>query len=381
MNNLHINLNEFTNASRVLKQTKSLVDSDIFDKVYIAALHKEGLEKSFVYEDGRELKRFSLNSRNLSKKLLFQLIKYIEFCFKVYFFYKNKNIKIVNIHILSLLPLGVFLKYAYNAKLIYDTHELETETNGAKGLRKKISKWIERKLIKHVDTTFVVSESIADWYSKEYGINRPPVILNVPKKRDLKTNNYFRKELSIREDQIIFLYQGGLGLGRGINLILEAFKFRNDDKVVIVFMGYGQLEKNIKLAATSHTNIFFYPAVSPDIVLEYTASADVGVSLIENSCLSYYYCMPNKLFEYAMTGLPVLVSNTKDMSELVNQNKMGGVINDFSVAGINHAIDNFLTQNLDDMKMHAYSVACDKSWEIQEEKMINVYRNIINLNS
>jgi len=377
MNNLHIIASEFKNASRVLKQTKSLVNSEVVDNVYIAALHLEGLDKEVNYGDKRELKRFSLRSRKLSKFFLVQLIKYVEFCISIYFHYKNKNVGMVNIHNLSMLPLGVLLKYRYNAILIYDAHELEAERNGLIGIRKKISKWIEKTLIKYVDMTIVVSESIADWYEKKYDIQRPVVVLNSPKKRVINKTNIFREELSIRDDQKILIYQGGLFHGRGINLILDAFKSRTSDGIVVVFMGYGGLEKEIKDAAAQYPNIFFFPAVNPDVVLEYTSSADVGLSLIENTCLSYYYCMPNKLFEYSMAGLPVLVSNMKDMSEMVISNNMGVVVDNYTSIAINKAIDNFLNKDLDVMKENAYRAACENSWEVQEKKMLNAYHVLL----
>lgn len=377
MNNLHISLNEFTNASRVLKQTKSLVDSGMVSQVYIAALHKDDLGEEYNYDSKRQLKRFSLRSRGLSKNLFMQFVKYIEFCFLVYYYYKDKKINMVNIHSLSMFPLGIFLKYAYNAILIYDTHELEVERNGLKGIRQKLCKWMERRFIKYMDLTFVVSESIADWYQKEYQIERPPVVLNSPNRRERKKNNHFREQLGISAEQIILIYQGGLFSGRGIHLIIDAFKERTNNKVVVVFMGYGELEKDIKSAASECDNIFFFPAVPPEVVLEYTSSADLGISLIENTCLSYYYCMPNKLFEYSMAGLPVLVSNMKDMTELVTTNHMGDVILDFSTFGINQAIDSFLQQNLVYMKDNAYRVACENSWEKQEQKMLEAYKYIL----
>lgn len=374
MNNLHINLNELINASRVLKQTKSLASSGLVDNVYIAGLHKEGLDENYDYDENRKLKRFSLYSRNLSKIFIVQFIKYIEFCIRVFLFYKNKKIKIVNIHSLSLLPLGVFLKYSYKAILVYDAHELETERNNTKGFRRKLGKWLEFHLIKHVNMSIVVSESIATWYANEYNIKSPSVVLNAPNKRELKTNNHFREKFNISEDQIILLYQGGLMAGRGVNLILDAFKARTDNKVVVVFMGYGELEKDIQNAALKQSNIFFLPAVPPQIVLEYTSSADLGIHLIQNTCLNHYYCMPNKLFEYAMAGLPVIVSNMKDMSELVISKNMGTVISDFSVHSVNQAIDHFLIQDLNTMKINAYRVACENSWEVQEQKMLDAYR-------
>ena len=378
MNNLHISLTEFRNESRVLKQTNSLADNGFFKHIYIAALHADDLKKEQNYSDKITCKRFSLTTRKLPKNFIVQLFKYLEYCFRVLFYYRNKNINVVNVHSLALLPLGYVLKKLYKAKLVYDAHELETETNGSKGFRQKLSKWLEKKLIHKADMTLVVSESIADWYANEYNIARPPVVLNAPNTRELKINNHFREQLGIREDQIILLYQGGLASGRGVHLILEAFKQRKDDKVVAVFMGYGSLEADIKIAAEQHSNIYFFPAVPPQVVLEYTASADMGIHLIQNTCLNHNYCMPNKLFEYAMAGLPVLVSNMKDMSELVTRYAMGAVISDFSAEGINQAVDNFLEQDLTSMKANAYQAACENAWEVQEQKMLAAYQQLLN---
>ncbi|MCX5590190.1 glycosyltransferase [Alcaligenes endophyticus] len=305
-----------------------------------------------------------------------QVVKYFEYCLRVFLFYRNKQIELVNIHSLGLLPLGVFLKVFYRAKLVYDTHELETETDGLIGIRQKLSKFLERRLIRHTDMTLVVSENIATWYANEYSMPRPSVVLNAPHRRELKTNNHFREQLGIRDDQIILLYQGGLAEGRGVSLIIDAMKARVDDTLVAVFMGYGDLEAEIKASAVQHSNIYFYPAVAPQVVLEYTSSADVGIHLIQNTCLNHDYCMPNKLFEYAMAGLPVLVSNMKEMSELVINNGMGAVISDFSPAGINLALDEFLQKDLVHMKANAYHVAVSNAWEVQEQKMLKAYQGL-----
>lgn len=374
MNNLHITLTEFKNESRLLKEANSLIKYGLVQTVYVAALHAETLPVDQTYGERLIARRFKLATRQIPKNLVAQIVKYLEYCFSVFIYYKNKNIRIINVHSLGLLPIGVMLKYLYRAKLIYDAHELETEKNGDRGLRKKINKWVEKLLISQVDLTIVVSESIADWYCKAYSITRPPVILNAPNRRELTKTNLFRNDLGIREDQIILLYQGGLTAGRGIDVILEAFKSRDSDNVVVVFMGYGPLVEKVKYLASQKKNIFYYPAVSPEVVLEYTASGDLGLSLIENTCLSYFYCMPNKLFEYAMAGLPVLVSDMKDMSGLVAEYEMGGVVEDFSVQGVNRAIDKLIKGDLNKMRNNAYRAACDHAWEIQDQKLIAAYK-------
>jgi glycosyltransferase involved in cell wall biosynthesis len=378
LNNLHISLTEFRNESRVLKETNSILNYNIASKVYISSLHADDLEEEKIYKDNLILNRFKLSSRKLSKNLFVQVLKYFEFIYRVTLFYRKKDIKMINIHAIALLPFGVFLKYLFKAKLVYDTHELETETNGSKGLRKKLAKFMEKSLIKKCDLIFVVSENIADWYAKEYNMQRPIVVKNSPRLIDSKKTNHFRENLGIKEDSIIVLYQGGLSKGRGVDLLLETFKKRDDDKVVIVFMGYGQLEEDIKIAGKENNNIFFHPAVAPEIVLDYTSSADIGISFIENTCLSYYYCLPNKLFEYAVAGLPVIVSNMKEMRELVEKYDMGIVVIDDKIESMNNAIDKILQSDIKQMKLNARRCAKENSWEVQEVKMINEYKRVLN---
>ena len=173
------------------------------------------------------------------------------------------------------------------------------------------------------------------------------------------------------------MYQGGLVEGRGIDLLLDAFKKRKNNRVVIIFMGYGELESKIQSISKSYNNIFFHKAVSPEMILNYTASADVGVALIENTCLSYNFCMPNKLFEYAMSGLPVLVSDMVEMSNFVKTHQMGIAIMNDTAENVNFSIDRLLSMDLHKLKLNAKKAALKNSWEIQEKKMISVYQKFL----
>ena len=54
-----------------------------------------------------------------------------------------------------MLPIGVLLKYLTKGDLVYDAHELETETFVLFGIRKRLSKLVEKWLIGHVALTVV----------------------------------------------------------------------------------------------------------------------------------------------------------------------------------------------------------------------------------
>lgn len=377
MNNLHISLTEFRNESRVLRETESLCKLNKIDHIYIAALHADDLEIEECISSQISLKRFALRTRGLNKGLFGQASKYLEFFFRVLFFYRKNEIGIVNVHALSLLPMGCLLKIIYSAKLIYDAHELETETNDLHGFRKRLSKLVEISFIKKVDHVFVVSESIADWYQESYDISRPTVLLNAPKRKAIVKTDYFRKKFKLRDEQQIVLYQGNLSSGRGVNLLLKLFKKRKDDKLIIIFMGYGEFEEKIKETSKKYKNIFFHKAVNPKVLQSRTTSADIGVSFIENTCLSYYLCLPNKLFEYAMAGLPVIVSNMKEMQEFVEKYRIGVVVDTPNTREISKAIERLLSLDIRDLSRNGRKAAIENAWEVQEVKMLAVYERLL----
>lgn len=383
---IHLVLNTAKNNSRVLKFTKSLIDEKIVNQCIVVAMLEDGLQRIETIDEHRTIIRLStplskmrakgrLKNKSIYRMLIAAISLFILHLKYYRFVLGQKNVRFISCHIVYVLPISFLIKRITKAALIYQPHELETETNGLHGLRKRIAKIIEKNLIKMCDLVFVVTDNIADWYMNEYNIIRPFVVKNVPMLSDQKKMNLFRTDLGIEKDSIILLYQGALFEGRGINLLLNCFKNRDDNKVVVVFMGYGDLYKEIIELSKIKNNIFFYSAVAPEIVLNYTSSADIGISFIENISLSDYYCLPNKLFEYAMAGLPVIVSNLKEMKELVEYYDMGIVVDNESVEGINNAIDEILTLDIKTLKQNARRCAEENAWENQQKVISEAYRS------
>ncbi|HHH19988.1 MAG TPA: glycosyltransferase, partial [Campylobacterales bacterium] len=183
--------------------------------------------------------------------------------------------------------------------------------------------------------------------------------------------DHFRKKFLIPEDVTVFLYQGALSHGRGILQLVEVFK-SIDKKAVVVFMGYGTLEPLIKEASHRYDTIFFHEAVSPDVLLEYTGSADVGLSLIEDTCLSYRYCLPNKMFEYIMVGIPIIVSDLPEMRKVVQEYGVG-VIAQNGELGLTQVIEEAILLSKQAKKESFDRVRREYNWENQEKRLLEVY--------
>jgi len=372
--NLHVFLSDLKHESRVLRETKSIVDSGLIDKIFITGLWERGFKEVEEIDDKRVVLRIPLKTRNLPTNLFSQIIKYIEWTGNIFLRFRKERITHINCHGLSSLPIGALFKTFKRSKLIYDPHELETETNGLSGIRKQISKFLERLLISYSDSVIVVSNSIAEWYKSEYSMKQVYVVKNVPYNYDIQSiySNVLREKFGIKGDEILFIYQGGLAKGRGIQIVLDAFA-KVDAKRHIVFMGRGPLEEVIMEYEKKFPNIHFHVAVKPEEVLCYASSADIGVSLIENTCLSYYYSLPNKVFEYFLSGLPIIVSEFPEMGKFVDENNCGWKVRLDSRALIK-LIDSISHEDIFEKKNNILKCKDNYGWHKEEETLLRIYK-------
>lgn len=379
INNLHISLTEFIHESRVLKETKSIVLNSKVDCVKIAALHGGKLQEVEDIDVKRRLIRFKLSTRFLPKNIVFQFLKYIEFFLRIFLEYRKDNIKIVNIHTLALLPIGVILKHLFKSKLIYDTHELETETLNLRGVRKILSKLVEKALINYCDHVICVNESISKWYNNEYKLkNKPIVLLNTPEFKVLiKKNDLFRKIFKIPKEKKICIFQGNMAKGRSIEEIVFAFKNNDLNDYCIVFLGNGPLAKWLENESKISSNIFYHQAVNRSVLLNFTSSADIGLNFTDYNCLNHVYSLPNKFFEYASAGLTILCSNNVEFKQFIDKYKCGKCINEITPKNIYDCLITLSDKNCDKYSQNALKMFESNCWEKQEVKLVALYKELI----
>ena len=370
---LHIFLSPFKRESRVLKECQAWSELRWDKSIMVAALWEPGLKYEEQIGDSVTVWRVALRTRGWPKHLLVQMLKYFEWACKIISRMRTEDLTVIHAHRISAIPVGVVLKWLTGAPVVYDAHELESETNGLSPLRSKLSRWMEGLWIRGVDRTVTVCDSIAGWYADAYSIERPTVIRNVPLRAAAPTENstVLRDSHNIPDDALLYLYQGSLSPGRGVSAIIEIFANINPQRH-LVFMGYGVLEDQAREAASINPNIHFQPAVPPDRVLAYTASADIGLCLFENTCLNHYYSLPNKLFEYLISGLPVLVSDMPEQRNIVTRFRCGWVVRQ-SLEQQMALVESIDTKELEVRKTGAVRASETLNWENEAGKLRDLY--------
>lgn len=374
MVNIHVYPSPLTHESRILRITDALAQAGVFSRIEVVGVARADLPATEAVDYKRTLVRLPRKLFAGGDGFVAKLVRTAEWSVRVLASLRGRSVACINAHSLAVLPLCVLAAKMTGARLVYDTHELETETSGYKGVRQKLGRFVEKLFIRRCDMVVCVSGSIADWYAKTYGLERPAVVRNIPQfrapaARDLKA---LRQGMGLQPGRVAFIYQGGFIAGRGVERLLKVFG--KLPQVDLVCMGSGPLQPLVAQAAQQHANIHLIPPVPPQEVLGYSQAADVGICLTDNSCLSHYYSLPNKIFEYLHAGLPIIVNPLLEQKQMAEQYGCGWVAaeDDAAFAAMLVAIDRAAIAAKRD-NVQAASRALN--WDEEKARLLQAYRD------
>lgn len=311
-------------------------------------------------------------------------LRYLEYYWRAFRVAAREPADVYHTHDLMTLPVGWMLKRVTGGRLVYDCHELWLDRNRMPK-RSRLNRFlvgrIESFLIRRTDANMVVSDSIAAELATRYRIPKPAVVVNAPDYRPVERSNLLREQIGIPAEDRIVLYVGFITFNRGLEELIRSLRYLN--ACAVVLMGYGDggyLAGLKKLIADEGLDgkVHFFGPVPHEEVTRYAASADVGVATIRNACLSYYYCSPNKVFEYVAAGLPVVGSNFPDLKRVIEGHRLGVVVDPESPQGIATAIEYILSDKsrYEEMRKNALEAAKSYNWQSESEKLLLIYRGL-----
>src|SRR4029077_33144 len=133
------------------------------------------------------------------------------------------------------------------------------------------------------------------------------------------------------------VYVGGLMPGRGLEQTIDALALTDTIRVRMIGPGAASYRAPLQeraRAAGVLARVQIEPAVPPAYVPALLGEAMAGLCLIQPVCRSYELTLPNKLFEYAAAGVPVLASDMPVIAAVVRGNGLGEVVPHDDAAGI-----------------------------------------------
>lgn len=326
-------------------------------------------------------KRFKTESGEISiyrlKKGSLSIFYYLKFSFVLSYRLLSTRAELIFAEDVYTLPFVVLFSKLKKVRICYDSREIFSQLAGL-SKKKNVQafwSWIEKTFIKNVDIIMTTGELDSAYIEKEYNLKETIVIRNLPLVQELSESFDFRKHFNIGDDEKILLYQGVILRGRGLGIIIEILNRLT--KCVLVILGdgeYREFYQSVVQEKKLDKKVFFFGKVKQDELLKYTSGADIGLALIENLSLSYYYALPNKIFEYIYCGLPVIASNLPQMKQIIENYNVGLIVNEKNHEDIILAITS-LVQN--EEKKNKLIVNCktashDLNWQKEIRKLFTL---------
>ena len=161
--------------------------------------------------------------------------------------------------------------------------------------------------------------------------------------------------------------------------MIDAMEFIDNAKLRIIGDGdiKSQLEERI-IQKKLENKIELKGKIPFEELMNETYKADLGIALEENLGLNYYYALPNKLFDYIQTGVPVLVSPFPEMQKIVNKYEIGTVYDHKDAQSLaNKILEIFELKNrYQKWKENTIIAAKELCWENEEKILINIYSKL-----
>ena len=303
---------------------------------------------------------------------------------------------------LPLLGPAVALKRAMGSRLIYDSHEIYVETlnqflptaapfpkqlifNALLRLMQRSGERAERRFARETDAFITVNPSIARYFERKYGVGPVQVVMNCPPLQALVPRPLvdFRAQYGWQSEDTVFIYQGVLNKGRGLELLMHALA-QSGEQMKLVIVGEGSLRASLEQLVGNlnlEEKVKFFGRVPQETLLGYTVAADVGINLVENFNLSKKMSSPNKLFEYMHAGLPVLASDTLENRRVFEKYAVG-LLTQNTVAGIAENLNKISeVPKANSFREDALKGAKEYCWQNQAHTLTQIFESLTGVSS
>ena len=295
------------------------------------------------------------------------------------FFWLLKNIKkydVIHAYDLmtgypALIPIKLFKK-----KIVYDCCDYYADSQQGPNFILNILKKMETKVFSAADYSIICSEKRKEQIKPATPKNLY-IIHNSPNINDFNINSKnHNKIIKSNSNKIKFVYVGNFCIDRWlIGFLMEAAKMPEEIEVHIG--GFGGLNDEIERIAYESSNIYTYGKMNYSNVLQLESECDCIVAFYEPHLKNHIYAAPNKFYEALAIGKPLIMLKGSGMSEIVEYENLGAVIepNGKSLKnGINKIKklknDKKLKQRMSQLFENNYS------WTIMEKRLNNLYNSL-----
>lgn len=291
-----------------------------------------------------------------------------------------------------------FLPKKKRAKIIYDSHEFtifDYSHRNQSLMQEKMRTLYERFLISKCQKVVEVGDIIADEVQRIHKLKtRPIVVRNIPNNWVIDENivaknrayleQVFKFSTDKSDQNLILSYHGFIATGRGIEVLLNIIK--DNPNVYLLLLGslseeYRRVIQNIIDTDGNADRVYIMPSVPVEDIYKWVGAADISCILLNGGeiCKSYYYALPNKLFESIQSTTPLLCSNYPELVNICQKYDIGITVNHNDRKALNKEIDRIIKNKniLKEYKMNCLAAKTELCWENEKKILEELYNSLL----
>jgi glycosyltransferase involved in cell wall biosynthesis len=264
---------------------------------------------------------------------------------------------------------------------VYDAHELFTEVPEVVARPRVQRLWqrVENFIVPRARLRYTVGPALASLFEKKHPGCPFGVVRNVP-----ISSAPAAPQTGPGPGSPVLLYQGALNVGRGLAELLAAMP---QVPARLVICGEGDCSAALRqqaaaLGLLASGQVEFKGYVLPAELRQLTAQATVGIMLLENTGLSYYYSLANKFFDYVQAGIPQLCIDFPEYRALNARHAVAELVPGLAPATLAAALARLLPggqpgTHYQQLAANCRAARAEWSWQQEEKVLLRLYHDLL----
>jgi len=281
------------------------------------------------------------------------------------------------------LPIGYLGKILFKIPYVYDSHDLFMGQNEMKDKKPRAKAFFmagEKYFSQHAAVVIQTTGSRSEQFTRFYGLKAAVIMNKAVFSAAPTTTHSLKDQLALKTKKHKLVYVGNILSFRGLEQLLEATAGMNDVQLYVLGRTIGAYGDDLLKA--NQERLILIPAVHPGEIADALKVFDLGISLIQNSCLSYFLECPTKVWELISSGTPQLASDFPEIRRVIIDNGVGPVGRVVDPANIKQIRDNIRALLNDPAERERYKNNCAKlksacAWETEGKKLVGLYDSLV----
>jgi glycosyltransferase involved in cell wall biosynthesis len=270
---------------------------------------------------------------------------------------------VIHAHDYPALPPSARLAERFECRLLYDAHEFwpGIARHGRPSpllTRREADK--ENALARVADAVITVGEGAAELMRHSSGIYDIHIVRNTFS---------IRTDLVVSEKPTGLVYAGRVTHGRDLETVFDAARLLDGETEVHVI---GPRDESLSVPAP----VITHDPVDLDTLDRFIAGIGIAVVPLEKGPRNHDIALPNKLFQAAALGVPVVAADLPEMRRVVTELGLGELYQPGRPRSLAQAVRRTIS-NHSEIKANVLASRPQLDWSVDAQRLLDVYARLV----